>query len=678
MLNIVCINAGNYQGIGAEYVNALCHHIKDNCTENFEFTCFTDDEYLLTCPETKPIPEENLSGWWNKVALFKPGVFERGDRVLYLDLSAIPRKNIDALAGRTEPFIMVQPFGASGPFGGLQSSVMAWTVSERTEAIWEVYEAKGRPQDWPGGDQAFIEAFGPHDVWSWDEIIPGAVRSWKWHKDGDDPIVQVFHGHPKPHELPGWPGDIGLPVFEEAVIPAKFVNVCNTPDSDIASNILGNAWRKIPRVRSRLHGAVVVGGGPSASQRIEDIAAKQDAGAAVFALNGAAGWLRARDIIPDFHVILDARRDNIDFLRHIADRDPYETRKTVHLLAAQCHPDLFALLEEHDDDVRLWHDDDVRLWHVDVGEDANGLLRAQEPGAHLFSIGSTVGVSVLNLILAMGYRSADLYGYDSSNAHAVHHAYAQFLNDSALTDEYIFNGHTYVSPRAMASQAKQFIDLYQRLETAGLKVAVHGEGLLPDMWRHEEEERARAAESLEATEAYKYRRCWSHGQYREHSDGENLLAVALEALRPRDGTTFIDFGCGTGRATSMLQVMGHKVLGIDHASNSLDDGINIPFCVANLWALPPNINEADYGYCVDVMEHIPRDKIDAVLSNISRLSNVAAFFKIDLEDAKFGDFIGVGTLHHTIMSSEWWMEQLSKHFSSVEPYNYAGVFICRK
>ena len=678
MLNIVCINAGNYQGCGADYIDALYNSIVNNCTVDFNFTCFTDDESLYASHIVySKLPERNLTGWWNKVSLFKRDVFRRGDRVLYLDLSAIPRKNIDALATDTTDFVMVQPFGASGPFGGLQSSVMAWTVSESTEAIWTAYEYMGKPQDIIGGDQVFIEDFA-HWAVTWENVIPGSVRSWKWREDGDDPMVHVFHGNPKPHTLPGWPDNIADCELPDVMAPAEFVDVCNTNKTEIIDHIRENAWRDIPRVRSRIHGAVVVGGGMSASSYVGEIADKQRDGAAVFALNGSAQWLRVQGIQPDFHVLLDARRDNITFLSHAMANDPAGWRKTVHLLSAQCHPDLFSFLCEHGAD--------VRLWHVDVGDEATCEVKAKEPHAHLFSVGTTVGLSVLNLILAMGYRRADLYGYDSSNAGEDHHAYPQALNDTALTDEYFFGGKAYQAPRAMASQAKQFVDIYQRLEESGLALIVHGTGLLPDMWRHEEKERAASQSSLEAKEAYKYRRCWAYDAYREWSDGENLVGRAVELLIPDDHvrndvnlanyTRFIDFGCGSGRATARLASMGYEVLGIDHASNSLNQDVHIPFCVANLWALPDNIPQADYGYCVDVMEHITEEKIDDVLENIKRLCKRSVFFKIDHEDAIFGSIIGVGDLHQTIRGPDWWREKLARHFPGVRHSPQEGWFIC--
>jgi SAM-dependent methyltransferase len=674
MLNIVCVNAGDYQGCGAKYVGRLHDSLKRNCSIPYKFSCFTDDyadDFYYVGIDRLLLPDPSLKGWWAKMGLFKPGVFEHGERVLYIDLSTQIRHNIDALATLGDAFVMVQPTGYPGPFGGLQSSVMFWEASGETDALWASYEGNGKPQDWPGGDQAFIEAFGPY-AYSWDELVPGSVRSWKLSDRGDDPAIAIFHGTPKPHTLPGWPGEIAMPHMIDAIAPARFVDVCNTPASDIAENVRANTWRDIPRVRSRIHGAVVVGGGPSAADYIEEIRAKQRDGAAVFSLNGAAQWLRANGVTPDFHVLLDARRENITFLSHAMENEAAGARMTVYLLAAQCHPDLFAFLSENGCD--------VRLWHVDAGDDIACSTKQIEPNAHLVSIGTTVGLSVLNLILMMGYRRADLYGYDSSAAGRAHHAYSQPLNDGALTDEYIFNGKVYDAPRAMASQAKAFLATYQRIEAAGLAITVRGGGLLPDMWRNEEAARAASQVSLEAREAYKYRRCWQTDVYREWSDGENLVGRALDLLLPDvhlpEEISFIDFGCGSGRATAKLQAMGYSVLGVDHAANCLDTDVHIPLCVANLWSIPSVVNQSDFGYCVDVMEHIPEDKIDIVLSKMKELCSKAVFFKIDHNGAIFGDILGVGTLHNTIRDPEWWRVKLAGHFPGVRHNQREGWFIC--
>ena len=90
--NICCVQAGNYQGRGAEYVNNLHDMVLRNMPPQtpFRFICFTDNpDGLDEGIDVRPLPEQGLEGWWNKLALFKKGVFPEGERVVYFDLDTL-------------------------------------------------------------------------------------------------------------------------------------------------------------------------------------------------------------------------------------------------------------------------------------------------------------------------------------------------------------------------------------------------------------------------------------------------------------------------------------------------------------------------------------------------------------------------------------------------------------
>ncbi len=86
---VVCVNAGNYLKRGREYVEKLHRGTRKNLTE-FRFVCFTDDpEPYADGITKKDLPQPELKGWWHKISLFKPGVMEDGERVLFLDLDTV-------------------------------------------------------------------------------------------------------------------------------------------------------------------------------------------------------------------------------------------------------------------------------------------------------------------------------------------------------------------------------------------------------------------------------------------------------------------------------------------------------------------------------------------------------------------------------------------------------------
>ena len=84
MLTVCCVKWGDKYP--AEYVHKLQNGVSRHLTIPHRFVCFTDDPAGLEC-ETKPLPD-GLDGWWNKVWLFKRGLFD--DRVIYLDLDISP------------------------------------------------------------------------------------------------------------------------------------------------------------------------------------------------------------------------------------------------------------------------------------------------------------------------------------------------------------------------------------------------------------------------------------------------------------------------------------------------------------------------------------------------------------------------------------------------------------
>lgn len=165
-------------------------------------------------------------------------------------------------------------------------------------------------------------------------------------------------------------------------------------------------------------------------------------------------------------------------------------------------------------------------------------------------------------------------------------------------------------------------------------------------------------------EAAKYRTMWGeHAQYREVAPGEQWALSFLTQAQPSRDSEVIDFGAGTGRGGMQLALFGAmRVTMLDFAENCLDEDVanacvsqpeRIKFRVADL-TKPLQINSA-YGYCCDVMEHIPPEDVTAVLRNI--LSSAQhCFFAISTVEDNLGSLIGE-RLHLTVKPMAWWLEQ---------------------
>ena len=169
------------------------------------------------------------------------------------------------------------------------------------------------------------------------------------------------------------------------------------------------------------------------------------------------------------------------------------------------------------------------------------------------------------------------------------------------------------------------------------------------------------------TEQAKYEKMWNIEDYRKVAPGEGTAHTFLEQARPLKDSTVIDFGCGTGRGGLMIALFGNTIVTLlDFAENALDDDVRqivkaqperLKWLQANLTKQIPIT--ASYGYCTDVMEHIPPEQVDLVLTNILRAAN-NVFFQISMEDDVMGARIGE-SLHLSVHPYDWWVKKFREH-----------------
>ena len=172
------------------------------------------------------------------------------------------------------------------------------------------------------------------------------------------------------------------------------------------------------------------------------------------------------------------------------------------------------------------------------------------------------------------------------------------------------------------------------------------------------------------SEKIKYEAMWDVPGYRVHSPGENSLRAFKSIVNPPAGSTVVDFGSGCGRASLALAEDGYAVKMIDLTSKSMDENVrnvvdsaalNMTFMEGSLWdiSIPLDVLSGDYGYCCDVMEHIPPKYVMQTLSNIMMRVKTGCFFYICLVPDSFGKVIGE-QLHLTVRPFTWWRDHLSE------------------
>lgn len=204
-LTVICVKWG--RKYGADYVRRL-HSMVGRHLRSCEFVCVTDDpvETVQCVPLACGYP-----GWWQKIGLFRPGLFP-GDN-LYLDLDVVITGSLEPLAALLDidrstlwarddfSYSLVNPrkgIGAEtqrllgGP-GCINSSVMLWH-GDACRSVWDDFTPE--VMDVLHGDQNWIS----QRLWPDINLIPAdLVGSYKYH--GFPHTVTVFHGEPKPHQV---------------------------------------------------------------------------------------------------------------------------------------------------------------------------------------------------------------------------------------------------------------------------------------------------------------------------------------------------------------------------------------------------------------------------------------------------------------------------------------------
>ena len=414
----------------------------------------------------------------------------------------------------------------------------------------------------------------------------------------------------------------------------------NVPDDVIEANVRANSRRSPSPERIKTETphdrvAVMCGSGPSLGDHLKDVRAHQAKGGHVFGMNGAANFLARQDIIPDYQVLVDARERTAELIGVAR----------CHLIASQCDPIVFNKLPR------------AKMWHF-INGDLNKQLPEDEPAHAQIGGAGSVGNCALALAWAMGYRRFEIYGYDSSHRDDKSHAFHQSLNDFEPWGRFEFHGKEYICSYTMRSQASRFQSVGMALVNNGCTVNVHGDGLLPVMWR--ETVRVETAGTLEEREAAKYRLAWDLPDYRVMSPAMSHIDEIREAFGHPTTGVLLDFGCGAGKAAKALEGDRLAVIGIDHV-NALE--VDIPFVKMPLWHISRDF-DTNFGICCDVMEHIPPEKVDAVLDGIARSVQGPVYFSISTVPDRFGAAIGK-TLHLTVQPGSWWRAQLIKRWKCV-------------
>lgn len=217
ILATVCKSGGDFgppdvirliDRIGRHMPDLLCGPRMIICLTDFEVADFENCNADLTLFRL----QHDWPGWWSKIELFRPGLFQAGDRVLYLDLDTVPVGNFSELWDKMDEtdgtITLLRDF--YNPTGFPASGVMAWRGGDY-ELIYKAFTDRPKhlmmqfQNGHPRGDGAFIGSLcvAPW-VDYWQDRFSGRLVSYKVHCQRGLPTgasLVCFHGRPRPTEV---------------------------------------------------------------------------------------------------------------------------------------------------------------------------------------------------------------------------------------------------------------------------------------------------------------------------------------------------------------------------------------------------------------------------------------------------------------------------------------------
>jgi alpha-N-acetylglucosamine transferase len=183
---------------GSYYDSEWVRKLRVMCTRfapPHRFVCLSDVE--VPCERIALI--HNWPGWWSKMELWRPDLFDAGTRVLYLDLDVLVIDDLDPLFG--EPGDGMRAWANPWYPYGIGSGVMSWDAGD-TELYYEfLKDPEGIIAAHGDGDQRFINEqrpdipfFAPWLVASYKQDVVHGIAP-------EEARVVVTHGWPKHHQM---------------------------------------------------------------------------------------------------------------------------------------------------------------------------------------------------------------------------------------------------------------------------------------------------------------------------------------------------------------------------------------------------------------------------------------------------------------------------------------------
>lgn len=189
-----------------------------------------------------------------------------------------------------------------------------------------------------------------------------------------------------------------------------------------------------------------------------------------------------------------------------------------------------------------------------------------------------------------------------------------------------------------------------------------------------------------AQERAKYAEIWALEDYGRYSPGLENVDRFMTVVKPPVADSIgvrpylLDIGCGQGVAGLEFARRGLSVWYLDITAAGLKPEVDrTRFIETPLWAqwpdpvawFPGMPVRWDYGFCCDVMEHIPPEYTMAVIDRILSRCGTTYFQICNLPD-EFGKRIGE-PLHLTVQPFKWWLIRLATLGAVIDARDLCGA-----
>ncbi len=161
-----------------------------------------------------------------------------------------------------------------------------------------------------------------------------------------------------------------------------------------------------------------------------------------------------------------------------------------------------------------------------------------------------------------------------------------------------------------------------------------------------------------AQERDKYAEIWQFEDYRKESPGDAAAIQFLDVMKPLPCSTVVDIGCGQGGAGLKLEKADLAVTWVDITDSALyPDVPRGRFIQRPMWEDWAEGRRWDYGFCVDVLEHLPPEYTMLCIHRILSACRMS-WLQIANQPDTFGQKIGE-VLHLTVRPFTWWLVRLA-------------------